>query len=34
VGVIDRDDALAAFEGAAAGIVTASAGDRSHRWAG
>ncbi len=33
VGVVDRDDALRAFEDAAQGIVAASAGDRTHRWA-
>jgi putative membrane protein len=31
--VLDRDEALRIFEGTASGIVAASAGDRSHRWA-
>lgn len=34
LGVIDRDAALMAFEGAEAGVIAASASDRSHRWAG
>ncbi len=34
LGVIDRDAALAAFEGVAAGAIAAAASDRSHRWAG
>ncbi|MFG6475420.1 PH domain-containing protein [Microbacterium sp. P06] len=33
VGILERDDALRGFQDAAAGIVAASAGDRSHRWA-
>jgi putative membrane protein len=33
VGILERQDALRAFEDAAAGIVAASDGDRSHRWA-
>lgn len=33
VGVLDRDDALRVFGQTAEGIVAASAGDRSHRWA-
>jgi putative membrane protein len=33
VGVLDRDDALRTFDAAAEGIIAASAGDRSHRWA-
>jgi putative membrane protein len=33
VGIVDRDDALRGFQDAADGIVAASAGDRSHRWA-
>lgn len=33
VGAIDRDAGVDAFERVAAGIVAASAGDRSHRWA-
>lgn len=33
VGVLDRDDALRAFDETADGIVAASAGDHSHRWA-
>ncbi len=33
VAAIDRDDAVAAFERVAARAVTASASDRSHRWA-
>lgn len=33
VGILDRDDALRAFHTAPVGIVEASAGDRSHRWA-
>lgn len=33
VGILDRDDALRTFDEAARGIVAASAGDRSHRWA-
>ncbi|MFG6503421.1 PH domain-containing protein [Microbacterium sp. P05] len=32
VGILDRDDALRAFRNTAAGIVAASAQDRSHRW--
>ncbi|WP_240606850.1 PH domain-containing protein [Microbacterium sp. Gd 4-13] len=33
VGILERDDALRGFQDAAHGIVAASAGDRSHRWA-
>jgi putative membrane protein len=34
LGIIDRDDALAVFEGSEAGVIAATASDRSHRWAG
>lgn len=34
LGIVDRDAALAAFERVEAGIITASAADHSHRWAG
>lgn len=34
IGILDRDDAVTAFDGTARGIVAAAAGDRSHRWAG
>lgn len=34
LGVVDRDAALGVFEAAEAGIITATAQDRSHRWAG
>ena len=33
VGILEQSDALRAFQDAADGIVAASAGDRSHRWA-
>lgn len=33
VGILDRDDALRAFAATAEGIVSASADDRTHRWA-
>lgn len=34
LGILDRDAALDAFERAEAGVVRATASDRSHRWAG
>lgn len=34
LGVVDRDAALRVFEATEAGVVLATAGDRSHRWAG
>ncbi|MFJ4037244.1 PH domain-containing protein [Microbacterium sp. NPDC090007] len=34
IGVLDRDEAVALFEGTAHTAVVAAAGDRSHRWAG
>jgi len=33
IGILDRDDALRTFADTAEGIIAASAGDRSHRWA-
>jgi putative membrane protein len=33
IGILDRDEVLRTFEATAEGIVAASAGDRSHRWA-
>ncbi|GAA3905208.1 hypothetical protein GCM10022382_10150 [Microbacterium invictum] len=32
LGIIDRDDAMRAWESTAAGVIVASADDRSHRW--
>ncbi|MDN3497109.1 PH domain-containing protein [Planococcus sp. APC 4015] len=34
LGIADRDAALAVFEAIEAGVTTATASDRSHRWAG
>ncbi|MET0734528.1 MAG: PH domain-containing protein [Microbacterium sp.] len=34
LGIVDRDAALGLFEAVAAGVISASASDRTHRWAG
>lgn len=34
IGILDRDDALALFEGGERAAIAAATVDRSHRWAG